>query len=316
MRHNWRVSMKAFVANTDQEWWAGLRRLGSRFEEVCFWRPTPDVGFRAVRPGEPFLFKLKAPRSEIAGFGFFSYATSLPCSAMWRLFGEWTGAESESDAVERLHRMRTRVGLDMGERVDYRLGCILVREVTLFEDALLLDAPGDFEKHVGLGKVYSLKKEPGRSIWRDCLWRTRQPGDHSLLRDAEDVSTSLEARPRLGPLSFAASVLDAYGRRCAVTGEGTLAALQPVRIRASADWSVPNGILLRADLARLFDAGLATVTPDYRFVVSESVTSRVYRDFSGSSLTLPDSAGQQPLVEALWWHGETRFRGRGEGRVE
>lgn len=300
--------MKAFVANTDPEWWEGLRRLDSRFDEVCFWRPSADVGFRAVRPGEPFLFKLKAPRSEIAGFGFFSYATALSASVMWRLFRDRTGAGRETEAMERLHRMRVRVGLESVEGTDYHVGCILVREVVLFEDALMLDAPADFEKHVGLGKVYSLKKEPGRSLWQDCVWRSRQRGDRTLIKDAEDVRVSLEPRPRLGPLSFAAAVIDAYGRRCAVTGEETLAVLQPVRIRESSDWSVANGLLLRADLARLFESGLATVTPDLRFVVSDAVDSDAYRALSGTTIALPDKAGEHPLVEALWWHGEARFR--------
>jgi putative restriction endonuclease len=300
--------MKAFVANTDPEWWAGLRRLGRRFDEVCFWRPSADVGFRAVRPGEPFLFKLKAPRNEVAGFGYFSYATSLPYSAMWRLFGERVGAEDEGSGLERLHRMRTRVRLDAKGTEDYRVGCILVREVELFEDALMLDAPSDFEKQVGLGKVYSLAEEPGQAMWRDCVWRARQRGDRRLIRHNEDTRVVLEARPRLGPLSFAASVLDAYDRRCAVTGEGTLAILQPVRIRESTGWSVPNGLLLRADLARLFEAGLASVTPELRFVISESVATDAYRSLSGSTLRLPDDESLHPLVEALWWHGETRFR--------
>lgn len=300
--------MKAFVANTDQEWWEGLRRLESRFEEICFWRPSADVGFRAVKPGEPFLFKLKAPRSEIAGFGFFSYATALPVSVMWRLFGELTGAKDEGEAFERVQRMRTRVGLESKQGVDYRVGCICVREVVLFEESLMLDAPSDFEKQVGLGKVYSLKKEPGKSLWQDCVWRARQRGDRSLIKDTEDARVSLEARPRLGPLSFAASVLDAYGRKCAVTGENTLSVLQPVRIRESSDWTVPNGLLLRADLARLFEDGLATVTPEFRLVVSEHVESTAYRELSGRILSLPDKAADHPLVEALWWHGEARFR--------
>lgn len=300
--------MKAFVANTDQEWWEGLRRLESRFEEVCFWRPSADVAFRALKPGEPFLFKLKAPRSEIAGYGFFSYATSLPVSVMWRLFGELTGVEGEAAALERAHRMRIRVGLESKEGVDHRIGCICVREVILFEESLMLDAPADFEKHVGLGKVYSLKKEPGKSLWQDCVWRARQRGDRTLIRNAEDAKVSLEARPRLGPLSWAASVLDAYGRRCAVTGEETLSVLQPVRIRESADWTVPNGLLLRADLARLFEDGFATVTPEHRFVVADEVESGSYRKLSGRELTLPERAGDHPLVEALWWHGEARYR--------
>jgi len=301
--------MKAFVANTDPEWWEGLRLQGSRFEEVCFWRPSPDVGFRAVSAGEPFLFKLKAPAREIAGFGFFAYATSFPFSAMWRLFGELTGSADEASALDRLHRMRMRVRLEAADRTDYRVGCIFIREVALFDDdGASLEAPSNFEKHVGLGKVYSLGKEPGKSLWQDCLLRAKRRRDGSGIRDAEHTRVSLEARPRLGPLSFAASVFDAYDRRCAVTGEATLTALRPVRIRESGGWTVSNGLLLRSDLASLFDAGLATVSDDLRFDVSSDVASETYRKLSGRSLRLPDATADHPLVEALWWHREMRFR--------
>lgn len=58
--------MRAFVGVTVQSGFERLRRLNSH--DVNFWRPS-DQGFQAPRPGDPFLFKLHAPRNTIAGGG-------------------------------------------------------------------------------------------------------------------------------------------------------------------------------------------------------------------------------------------------------
>ena len=70
------------------------------------------------------------------------------------------------------------------------------------------------------------------------------------------------------------AVLDAYDRRCAVTGEAAVSALSAARIRVLPDvpgFSVPNGILLRADLSRLFEAGYVTVTTKHFLRVAPSL---------------------------------------------
>jgi len=53
-------------------------------------------------------------------------------------------------------------------------------------------------------------------------------------------------------------VTDAYTRRCAITGEKTLPALQAGHIRPhakSGPHEIRNGLLLRSDLHNLFDLG-------------------------------------------------------------
>jgi hypothetical protein len=61
--------VRAWIANTDYEWY---RLLSGRpdIDEVNFWRPSGGA-FRALSPGEPLLFRLKAPHNKIAGLGFF-----------------------------------------------------------------------------------------------------------------------------------------------------------------------------------------------------------------------------------------------------
>ena len=62
--------------------------------------------------------------------------------------------------------------------------------------------------------------------------------------------------------AFRNAVLQAYGRKCCITGcaiEKCLEAAHIDRFADSGNDSVTNGILLRADIHRLFDAGLIKV---------------------------------------------------------
>ena len=70
--------MNAYVAVTDGDWFRFLRSL--KPEEVNFWRPSGKQGFRALVPGEPFLFKLHFPYNFIVGGGFFESFSIQPAS--------------------------------------------------------------------------------------------------------------------------------------------------------------------------------------------------------------------------------------------
>src|SRR6266702_1353407 len=48
----------AYVGITDRDWFGQLRHAD--VDEVNFWQPSPHA-FRALSPGEPFLFKIQAP---------------------------------------------------------------------------------------------------------------------------------------------------------------------------------------------------------------------------------------------------------------
>lgn len=57
--------MKLFVGVTNNEW---FRFLAERKpDEVNFWRPRSQMDFKALQPGDLFLFKLHSPLDFIAG---------------------------------------------------------------------------------------------------------------------------------------------------------------------------------------------------------------------------------------------------------
>src|SRR3954452_17122035 len=86
------MPIRLVVAVTDRGWFDHLRRRPD-LAEVNFWAPS-EFSFKALRPGELFLFKLRAPVDRIVGGGVFAYATTLPCSLAWEAFGEANGAAS------------------------------------------------------------------------------------------------------------------------------------------------------------------------------------------------------------------------------
>jgi len=57
------VAVNLVVAVTDGDWFEMLRPQ-PELSEVNFWAPSP-ASFRALQPGELFLFKLHAPRPSI-----------------------------------------------------------------------------------------------------------------------------------------------------------------------------------------------------------------------------------------------------------
>ncbi len=112
-------------------------------------------------------------------------------------------------------------------------------------------------------------------------------------------------------------MLDAYGRRCAVTGERTLPVLDAAHIQSylgPGSNHLQNGLSLRSDIHRLFDAGYVTVTPDLRFEVSRRLkedfeNGRAYYDLSGRPLLiLPKDESKRPSRHALEWHASNVFR--------
>lgn len=75
-----------------------------------------------------------------------------------------------------------------------------------------------------------------------------------------------------------------------------------------------NGLTLRADLHRLFDAGYVTVSPDYQLKVSdrlndEYANGRIYYELRDRRLTvLPDDPSNRPSRQALDWYASHVYR--------
>lgn len=303
------MAVNLVVAITDYDWFQALR-VREDWTEVNFWSPSAK-NFKALKPGELFLFKLHSPRNFIVGGGVFANAMILPCSLAWETFREANGAADFAEMRARIMRYRK---INPNDRSDFRIGCRVLTQVFFKREDEWLSVSENWSKNIVSLKTYSTESEDGRRLWEWAQGAFTSPipgmeeprfGEPTLIR------------PRLGQGAFRIAVTDAYQRRCAVTGERTLPALDAAHIRPyvlGGEHSVSNGLLLRRDIHSLFDLGYVTVTPDHVFEVSPRIrekfeNGRDYYAMHGKSLLVPRHSDHRPDTVALDWHNNSRFLG-------
>ncbi len=112
----------------------------------------------------------------------------------------------------------------------------------------------------------------------------------------------VEVLARPGQAKFRMSVLEAYKYSCAITQCAVVPALEAAHIlpvRDHGDDTVNNGILFRADLHRLFDAGLMAIDPDSLKVRFAKLVARSYPDLDGGNVQVPEQMDFRPSTKAL-----------------
>lgn len=296
---------------TDWDWFELLRNQ-QNLEEVNFWQPSGSRQFRALHPGELFLFKLHSPRNYIAGGGLFAHSTILPISMAWETFGTSNGAVDLSQMRTRVERYR-RQGHD--QFTDYNIGCILLEQPFFLREDQWIPVPDDWKPNIVQGRTYDLTVEPGLTLWSQLQMDLSAP----MIPREEGARYGKPAMslPRLGQGSFRVLVTDAYERRCAMTNERTLPALDAAHIKPFAESGghrVENGLLLRRDLHALFDRGYITVTPKLVIEVSKRIreefeNGRDYYRMHGELIRLPGNPRLRPSVDCLEWHNQHIYRG-------
>jgi len=308
--------MNIYVGVTDNDWYRYLADL--KPDEVNFWQPGGSQRFRALSPGQPFLFKLKAPYNHIAGGGFFVSHTFLPVSVAWETFGKKNGMPDYWSFAAKIR----------GYRADYQpnptIGCIVLSDVFFINENEWIPVPPSWSRNIVSGKTYNLQEADGQYLWQEVQSRFRQQNlsaenqtELPLVADPQaKYGNEYLTRARLGQGAFRVLVTDAYGRRCAFTGERTLPALQAAHIKpyaVSGPHRVSNGLLLRADLHQLFDKGYVTLTSDLHIEVSNRIkeefeNGREYYALHGQQLrSLPSTQHDCPSQDFIGYHNENIF---------
>jgi putative restriction endonuclease len=243
----------------------------------------------------------------------------------WRFFGQANGCASLPELIELIAKHR-REKADPRTSLEWDIGCTILTDVHYYPESEWLDlyfAPGIVQ-----GKSFDESDEEGARICDHM--RTYLQKQHliteveaairnpfSLLKESRAEYTTVPVKERRGQGAFRVMVLDAYGRRCSVTGERTLPVIEAAHIQqyvSSQSNHVQNGLALREDVHTLFDAGYVAVDEDYRFVVSprlreEFENGREYYKFQGNRILLPGQSHLAPSKEAIRWHLENVYVG-------
>lgn len=302
--------MKAFVGVTDYEWY---QRLSSQaYDEVNFWKPGGGTNFKALEPGELFLFKLHAPLNYIVGGAYFVRFHILPSFLAWEAFGQKNGTRSFEELENRIAKYRKTTDSNP------QIGCIILGSPFFFPESDWIPAPSDWGKSIVQGKTYDSDSPIGNALLDAVFERIRKPYERESVGKEEGAREGLTlAKYRIGQGTFRVMVTEAYHRRCAISGEKTLPVLDAAHIvpfSEEGSYSVQNGLLLRTDIHTLYDKGYLTVTPSYHVEVSSRLkqdygNGKIYYAYHGQELpNLPSNPNERPLKEYLMWHAEHVYR--------
>lgn len=331
------AAVKIVVGVTDNRWAAFLRDHG-HLTEANFWQPSPH-GFRALSPGEPFLFKTKDPKQfkalnipgyHLVGGGFFDEYVEMRVSEAWTVWGAANGVASEAELLSRAQTYRSSKAESTDP--DPTIGCVVLRNIFFAERGEELFEPPHWSRNIVTYASYELAGARGRPDTDyvghafavlhhrariDFAWEPDLRGV-DLEWNGPRYGPPVLVRPRMGQGHFKRAVADAYRHRCAVTTSATFPSLEAAHIRPFADGgkhAVSKGLLLRTDVHRLYDRGYISVDADLRLRVSPqlrshgwNVTEFYEREAAGYRIAVPNDPDHSPDRDSLAWHFETKFR--------
>jgi putative restriction endonuclease len=247
----------------------------------------------------------------IAGGGFVSFVQKMPIRDAWEFFRRENGAATIEELKARIEANR-----HAATSLDHEIGCFVLSQPFFFSNPIA--QPEDWRGAIQGGRYYDLRESVAQRVWRDvtiALAASRQP---VAVSPFGGYGAPVLHPSRLGQGAFRKLVLDAYDRRCAVSGEHTVPVLQASHIKPFAEveqHEISNGLALRSDIHTLFDLGYVTVTPGYRFEVSEQLredfdNGQIYYQYAKrqNTILLPGDPNSMPNREHLEWHRATKFK--------
>lgn len=311
--------MRFFIGVTDNNWYNFLSSKDP--EDVNFWQPGGNMPFRILAPGAPFLFKLKSPINAIGGVGFFSSHSFLPLSVAWDTFGQRNGCNSYLELKDMILRYRKEKSVD-----NPVIGCIVLTNPIFFAKEDWIPVPSNWSSSIVQGKSYDSSEIIGKMLWNNVesllsryLLLSQPESKNQLLLDNQSAQygKTILTKVRLGQGAFRILVMDAYSRRCAISGERTLPVLEAAHIKPyseSGPHFISNSLLLRSDLHKLFDTGYLTINQDLTVEVSRRIkeefeNGKDYYKYHGSEvLNLPINPSNKPDKLFLEWHHDNIFK--------
>ncbi|UEP32141.1 MULTISPECIES: HNH endonuclease [unclassified Burkholderia] len=171
-------------------------------------------------------------------------------------------------------------------------------------------------------RSHEARTSPGKRATRDAIDRAEQAAASEL---AEPIASEDDARERelravflrRGQGKFRKALLNAYEKRCAVTGctmEDVLEAAHIIPYNGDDTNRCDNGLLLRADIHTLFDLGLLWVNREMKVEIANALQRTEYGELHGKGLRLPTDPALRPHPEHLERHAQITVKLRAARR--
>jgi putative restriction endonuclease len=299
------------IAPTDLDWFTQLRSITPP-GLVNFWTPTP-WNVRRLAPGDLLYFLLKSPIRKIGGYGAFSHYENLSVEQAWQKYGLGNGVQSLEELLLRTRAYVSQRTDRNSVQANTEIGCILLSHIVFLDDADFFTPESEglsFPRQVVKIKYFDTPGVIASTESVDVQVKT-DLAPYQLTTTPQKLKRQGLNVVRPGQSRFRNMVLEAYSRRCAISGETTEEILEAAHIQSYAGTQsdhVQNGIALRTDLHRLFDAGLLTIDDGYTVKVSNFITSDAYRKLQGQTINLPKNEQHRPSLDSLKFHRSNVFR--------
>ena len=176
----------------------------------------------------------------------------------------------------------------------------IVRTSTLYETQIPLSELsiklGQFGKRITEDEFIALQELAGNV--------TENVAGAKLPKTSVELERLLRlVKQRLGQTEFRASLIEAYGGRCAITGCDAVDALEAAHIvpHCEVESNDPSeGLLLRADIHTLFDRHLLGINPATKTVqIAVTLLPTCYGELDGAKVAVPHEVASNPSMESL-----------------
>ncbi|MGQ3380767.1 HNH endonuclease [Priestia endophytica] len=298
------------IAPTDINWF-NILSSQSIPGIVNFWTPTP-WNVRGLNEGDHLLFLLKSPYRKIAGYGTFKYYENMTAKRAWNKYGIGNGCNSLEELVvkatgyARIHSNNP----NSYETINPEIGCIILENPVFFDEKEFFkpeDVNLNFPLQVVKIKYFDVNLD--QVIKNNKLIKTSQP--FKLINHNKSIRKNIQSKYRKGQSKFRNEILDAYGNKCAISGESCNEVLEAAHIQPYINEEsnhIQNGICLRTDIHQLFDAGLISIDVNNMVIVSTKLSSNYYNSFNRRKIKIPINVKNRPSREALAFHLASIFR--------
>lgn len=294
------------IAPTDFDWFSMLKSEMIP-ELVNFWTPTP-WNIRRLKKGDKFYFLLKSPHRRIAGYGSFNYYKNMPAKEAWDTFGLGNGVNNLKELIERASKYALKNAHSYIPSSNPEIGCVVLSDLVFFDEDKYLspnDVGLDFAPEIVKFKYFDID-----SI--KIITESQPPTPFIIVQEGSEKYKKVNTKDRKGQPDFRRFVFNTYNSTCCITGETCLEIIQAAHIQPYINEDsnhIQNGIPLRIDIHKLFDAGLITIDKNYIIRLSPYLFSSNYLVYDGKKISLPADPAQFPSKEALNFHNKVIFRG-------
>ena len=297
------------VSVTDQDWFEFLRDR-EYSGQVNFWTPTP-WSVKRLNAGDEWHFLLKSPVRKLSGYGVFQEYREFSIQEAWRLYGTGNGVSTESALVSLTRQYSEKNSLHPVTDVHSVIGGVILSNVEFYDDDEYLDPAQmglDFKRQIVKFKYFDGSLVG--SLGLEALPPTSEDEFRPIASEPTEYSKQ-RRKKRRGQQLFRSRLMEAYGGKCAVTGESHERVLEATHIEPYINISsnhIQNGMLLRVDIHRLMDEGLLALDNDLKLLVSSKLDSSSYVAYRGVQINLSSKTAERPSTHAVRMHREERFQ--------